>query len=1258
MKLGRILARICLFLYATLSISHELSAIIVGSNSAVSRQAFVTFPAADNDDNEIRGFVYLDEGFALEDNTTSCTFNGLMPVRGEIALNGGNLFLKADVKCDNLLTFTSLGSIRADGQYVVDLSKSLAQIGAPSASEFVFQNIGLIFQSNVLLNAPLCFSGDCFIDGTGNVLELADTASFIVDTGSHLLLKDVRLEGIQSENVRCKDDSGSITLQDVDWVQKESCAFKNGSFLVDGHVSLIGTSTFSYESSQTSTIDTNSELCITGGFHFCLGRNLLTGNEPLNFVDETSILFLDNCTLNITESGVCFTKGSLDINRTVGLSMLATSTLNGLELGDGSAANDFAVRFSPAAVLDFSEGYLVYNNVSPEKFMASSATSRFTRHENAQTYIAQNLTLPKITIDVSTNLVQPVQVVPGKTLRFEKSTISLPDVDFEILGNQYTDFSYILTTSDYLFFKRGSLLLGVLALGAGNRLVGNGNLLGSLILTSVAAQIILGINGFVGTNIILNNGTLTLDQDLVLAPEGTITGPGTIDIGSSKFYIENTNYNWTTPTHWIGDAGQLIFDGFLCLSNTWTIEGSIQIIGNGNTLSLLDGAQIDVMPGSQLLLNNIIIDGLSGTNLRCVDDSGEIIWARVVSRLSDDYTFDHGSSIVRFSNIITGTYAFNYDSVMTSTLERDALLCIAAGMTFSIGANDGNQPLYFKHPTSTLQLNNSHLEVKNTGLHLTRGRLLASGDASFNVNSTHTGNGIIMGDGTDDGNFIFELEPASTLQNYGGVVAYNNTITEGITSRSESSRFLRGSASQTHAVKSITLKDITLETIPPALTSAEPGAIIRTENLTFVIPGTSILNLTCQVTSTPGLILLTGSDSIIIQNGTSPLFSVVSGVGNTISGEGTMNGAITLAGPTAHLIMQLEGSVRQNITLNGGNLQLGSSLILSNGIVLAGSGSVYLGSRNLEIGRSPTTWSGNIAWSATFGSISMHENITLNGAWTFTSDTTIEGNGYDIDLSGGGQLIVADNTQLKMRNVSVSGVSGSNIRCLGQNSSILWEDTFWDFDSNYTFTQGAFYFVNKNVMRGDIIFAYQTEQTSTIAANSQLRLDKGLTFSYDTTARDLLEFVDETASFILNTATLHATSTGLDLLNGTLLVRRNSILSSEVPSTIDPGDIDGISFGNGSGANDFSISVDSAVELLCAQGKINYRNVNELSLILSNNRSSLRMATGTTISLFQSINVNPGYIEFDDQSILATADGKTVIGPVVPTGVLFRLPIP
>jgi hypothetical protein len=102
-------------------------------------------------------------------------------------------------------------------------------------------------------------------------------------------------------------------------------------------------------------------------------------------------------------------------------------------------------------------------------------------------------------------------------------------------------------------------------------------------------------------------------------------------------------------------------------------------------------------------------------------------------------------------------------------------------------------------------------------------------------------------------------------------------------------------------------------------------------------------------------------------------------------------------------------------------------------------------------------------------------------------------------------------------------------------------------DGNYSFTQGKFNVIRElDVVGNGYRFVYGTDQISTVSTNSTFFLDTGLTFSYSPRIanKTLLQFMDNTSSLALNSATFHTTTTALNFTRGKVLIDGRSYLSN------------------------------------------------------------------------------------------------------------------
>jgi hypothetical protein len=122
-----------------------LNPAIKGSETALSVEPFYTFPAADSD-NAMLGFGWFKNGFGLEDGSTSCTFDSVFPVSGDVYLNDGTLSLSADLLFRNITTWYTSGEILGNN-YLVDLSSSITGLGSVLYEQIFDNTNGLCYIS-------------------------------------------------------------------------------------------------------------------------------------------------------------------------------------------------------------------------------------------------------------------------------------------------------------------------------------------------------------------------------------------------------------------------------------------------------------------------------------------------------------------------------------------------------------------------------------------------------------------------------------------------------------------------------------------------------------------------------------------------------------------------------------------------------------------------------------------------------------------------------------------------------------------------------------------------------------------------------------------------------------------------------------------------------------------------------------------------------------------------------------------------------
>src|SRR5579872_5844980 len=209
------------------------------------------------------------------------------------------------------------------------------------------------------------------------------------------------------------------------------------------------------------------------------------------------------------------------------------------------------------------------------------------------------------------------------------------------------------------------------------------------------------------------------------------------------------------------------------------------------------------------------------------------------------------------------------------------------------------------------------------------------------------------------------------------------------------------------------------------LNIASGGSV--TGQLISFVDGILQNNLTQQYLSAifnpPGTIKLTGGHTFNALPGQVINSITVSGKNNLLTGQPVFASSVTLADANTTLTIAIQSQMNQNIVLNGGTLVLGNDLVFSDGNMVQGNGTIVGNGYAFATGNAPFTWTGNINW---FTTLVLNANTTIVGTQNFNSATNeIRGNGFVLDLTGGGVISVGAGATLTIANTVVKGIGNS-----------------------------------------------------------------------------------------------------------------------------------------------------------------------------------------------------------------------------------------
>ncbi len=389
-----------------------------------------------------------------------------------------------------------------------------------------------------------------------------------------------------------------------------------------------------------------------------------------------------------------------------------------------------------------------------------------------------------------------------------------------------------------------------------------------------------------------------------------------------------------------------------------------------------------------------------------------------------------------------------------------------------------------------------------------------------------------------------------------------------------------------------------------------------------------------------------------------PFAVLVSGTNNTIGGEGDISGVVTLQDSASELTSRIIGHILSSPVMNGGTIIQEQDLHLGNGVVFSGDGIVNIGGYELQFGSQMLMWAAATTWVVAGGSLNLHANISLSGTWTFNGDCMVHGNKHTIDLGDTGEIWIDSNSSVMLHELRLE--NAGNVRCVDDTGVITLDEAIWcQHDADSLFSNGALRFKNKVRMHGNGVFVYSTSQTSTIYSSSKLIMEEGMTFSYDppVAVKDLLEFEDSSSQFILKAASLHSTATGMQMKKGTLDIKGQSDLSSDsiivqtpIPHILN----EGIMFGSGVAADNFTCVLVGGVNLSLTQGTLVYKNTDPDLIILASGASLVKIGEQAQLTLDESLRLVTGGIEFGNHATLMIKNGRTLTSSIFPLGYLHR----
>ncbi len=549
-------------------------------------------------------------------------------------------------------------------------------------------------------------------------------------------MKNVLVNKVKDTKISCVDDTGTIVLDNIIWVLKGDTQFHNGGIDFYNSVDFVGNYKFTMDSAVTSTVKSNAIWALRRGVVLEAGKN---GVQPISFACHLSsrILF-DDSTLRATATGLELIGGIIEFARDVTLDVVGSATEDGLIFGDG-VSNGPTFDLFPGTKVYMKGGPITFNLSDPDGMKSQSVSTRLKRCNSGSVNIKSDFNLTDITLDAWA----------GKALTFEGSAamnctnccVMEPLGNFVFTGCWDQQGMYKLAGEGSLMLNSGELSDDFTISGTGNTLYGTGNVTSTVCLADASSDVAISLDGLIANYFPLNGGTLILDHDLHFCTNHVPTGVGTINLDTHGLYFGARSSSLSSALTFDGSGGSLNLQEDLALSADMTFSGDCIIHGNGSEVDLTSGGGLVVENGSTLRLRDLTLKGVGAGNVRCKDDAGKLILEDVDWHQDSDLTFSYGALEVEGAVRMMGdSKTFALQTSVTSTINAKSRLILDMHFTFSYDPQVADDSLLvLADATSKIVLKSGELYTTVTGLTLTKGILVAEGDAVLSSDSVEGG---------------------------------------------------------------------------------------------------------------------------------------------------------------------------------------------------------------------------------------------------------------------------------------------------------------------------------------------------------------------------------------------------------------------------------------------------------------------------------------------------------------------------------------
>jgi hypothetical protein len=993
-----------------------------------------------------------------------------------------------------------------------------------TAADMIGQDVTFSAGNFIRDNASMVLSGNPNLDADGK-LVLAGDDSFKADSG--VVLQEIEVQGknnkiegtpsfLQSNGITLYDSSATMTLAIQSSLDKNVVLSGGGLYLGDD-------------------LSFSDDVKFSGaGSLNCNGYKLVLGGKSLTFTDTNYFVGNSNIAMNgpVSLRGIWVFDGACTING------------NGYSL---DLTNSSTLRLKSGATLHFSNVKLEGLGTGHISFDDNTARIRLSRSgmrlDGNYTFTWGGLYVDSACKIISSN--KYLTFSNHSTLTIDGTTLYHDLLDYADNNN-----IRIEDTLNYYSLHGGGMRV-LRAIPSGNY--------------SYSEDITIGDSIILASNRYMNvTDNVTLNGSGFLLYCAPYDGTKRIRVTAGKtLTLQNVSVvNFDPNNIQLGAGSKIVFgDGVaMNLAESATIpvpmyfSGDSSIVGKGCALDLsTTGSLIVEGTGSTLSLDNVIIKGVAGTNVRCTDATNTINLKNAGYYMDAANTFTLGSFNLVDAVKLAGGKQFNCGTVSAA---GNSALCLD---NTSIWSGD----VAFADQANIVM--NSSVDLNGYWI--------------FDGNSNLTGNG-----------FVLDLSNGSTLRvKSGGTLHLSGVKIKGLGTGfiafDDNTAGIRLSNSEIEldANYSLTQGGIYVD--------AGSAVISKNKYLTFALHST----MTVDGTNLAHEILnYADNDNIKFVTKAVNFCSVNGGAIKLYDSTPAGDYAGTSVGD-----LELDSNHRLNITSDT-NMNLNGSVIdtspNSDGLhqIVIGAGKTLLFRNALIRNFDPNIVSLGTGSKLVIGdgsTVRLSGSASLSYSLSFSGNSVFDGDGASMDLGTSGSLVVEGvGSSLTLENLVLGSVAGTNVRCLSPSSSISLKGVDYCMDAATTFSCGALNFINTVKFIGGRQFNYATGQTSTISANSALWLDENSIFYYVppvATTRDLFAMTNTSSKLYVENATIKSSTAGMRFTKGTIIIEGFVDFDNSGARNY----AQGFAFGNGTSSGDITMMLMREADANFRTGYVTFANV-------------------------------------------------------------------